>query len=463
MAGTADGADCAIMGRAPNGLPAIGHLGAFLRSPLGFLRNLPGHGDLVEVRFGPQRVLVVCDPGLTRELLLNDRVFDKGGPLYDRLREAGGNGLATCPARDHRRQRRLVQPAFHRARLPEYARTMTRVVDTATAAWVPGQRVDLVAETRSMAASILLSTVFGTALAPANRDRLAEDLRTILDGIPARAVLPDALLRLPTPGNLRHRRANRRARHIMAALVRELRHDPGDGMFGALLTATDPTAEDRPPTDEELVDQAVTMYAGGTETTSGAVAWAVHLAAADPEAGRRLTDECRSVLGDRAPTWEDLPRLDQARRVLLEAIRLHPPGWLLTRTATTDTRLGAYPVPRGTTLAYSPYLLGRLPALYEDPDRFHPDRWAPGTGGAPASVPTAVFGGGARKCIGDEFALAEGVLMLAGITARWDVHPEPGGLKGSRLPGLTLNPARLTVRVTPARPAADPRTRALPE
>ncbi|MEU0400853.1 hypothetical protein ABZ318_11480 [Streptomyces sp. NPDC006197] len=105
---------------------------------------------------------------MTRDPLVDDRLFDKGGPLYDRLREAGGSGPATCPARDHRRQRRLIQPAFHRARLPGYADTMTEVIDAATSGWRAGGRVDPVSETRSMAAAILLSTVFGTALPAAS-------------------------------------------------------------------------------------------------------------------------------------------------------------------------------------------------------------------------------------------------------------------------------------------------------
>ncbi|MEV6205186.1 cytochrome P450 [Streptomyces sp. NPDC051771] len=440
---------------APGAVPVLGHLPAFLASPLRFLRGLPAHGDLVEVRLGPQRVLVVCDPALTRELLTHDRVFDKGGPVYERMREVGGNGLATCPAADHRRQRRLIQPAFHSTRLPGYAQAMTDRIDAGITAWRPGQRIDLVTELRSMAADILLATLFGAALTPRARDLLAADLQEILTAVPRRAVLPAPLCDLPTPANLRYRKAARRARRTMTALVHRLRENPADGLFGALLGGHDPQAGDRPFTDAELVDQAITMYAGGTETTAGTVCWALYQAARTPEAGRRLAEECRPLLGTRAAGWDDLPHLPYTRQVLLEATRLNPPGWLVTRTATTDARLGAHHVPAGATLAYSPYLLAHLPGQYPDPDRFDPDRWAPGrqtTDGPGRQVPTSAFGGGARQCIGQDYALAEGVLMLASITARWKLRIDPEGPRRPRLPGLTLNPLRLNATLTPTAP-----------
>ncbi|WP_306584431.1 cytochrome P450, partial [Streptomyces clavuligerus] len=436
--------------RVPGALPLIGHTGAFLKSPLEFLKGLSAHGELVELRFGRKRVLVVCDPDLTQEMLRRDRVYDKGGPIYDRMREAAGNGLATCPSRDHRRQRRTIQPAFHHSRLPGYARTMTEVIDEAVRGW-DGPEVDLCHETRSIASSVLLTTLFGTAFAPEARDALARDLETILRGGLRRAVLPEALSALPTPANLRYQRARRRARGMMADLIRAVRagDGSGDSLFATLVNQHGAGTGDLPMTDEELVDQAITMYVAGTETTAGVVCWALHLAAQHPQAGRRLADECRSVLGHRAATWEDLPHLPYTRQTLLEALRLNPPGWLITRLTTTDdARLGDHAVPRGSTIVYSAYLLSRLPARYEEPEHFAPERWAPGTMGA--KVPDGVFGGGARKCIGDEYALIEGVLMLATITARWDVRTAPDAPKRPHLPALTLNPTRLMATVTPA-------------
>lgn len=102
---------------APGAWPLLGHLPQLLRDPLAFLRSLPDCGDLVQVRVGPWRAVVVCDPELTRRVLLDDRTFDKGGAFYDRVREVVHDGVLTCPHEDHRRQRRLVQPAFRPARL----------------------------------------------------------------------------------------------------------------------------------------------------------------------------------------------------------------------------------------------------------------------------------------------------------------------------------------------------------
>ncbi|MFE2955074.1 cytochrome P450 [Nocardia tengchongensis] len=117
----------------PHRLPLLGHMVSLLRDPLAFLSSLPTHGDLVRVGLGPVTAVAVCDPALTQELLRRDRVFDKGGPLLERVREALGDGLVTCPHSLHRRHRRLVQPAFHPGRTAEYAAVMSGISRSSSA------------------------------------------------------------------------------------------------------------------------------------------------------------------------------------------------------------------------------------------------------------------------------------------------------------------------------------------
>src|SRR5947209_7953679 len=114
------------VGIAPGALPLFGHTLSLLYDPLGFLTSLPNHGDLLRIQIGPFEAIVVCTPELVRQVLLDDRIFDKAGPVFDRARDAFGDGLATCPHGMHRRQRRLVQPAFHPARFPGYAQVMSK-------------------------------------------------------------------------------------------------------------------------------------------------------------------------------------------------------------------------------------------------------------------------------------------------------------------------------------------------
>ncbi|MFI5617868.1 cytochrome P450 [Streptomyces sp. NPDC051567] len=440
--------------QAPGGVPVLGHMAAFLRAPLAFLRELPAHGDLVEIRLAGHRMVVVCDPELTRTMLVRDRVFDKGGPMYDRLREAGGHGVASCPSVEHRRQRRLVQPAFHHSRLPGYARIMTACVEEVVGGWRDGRRVDLMVEIRKITAGVVISAVFGTGLDPAVRAHLAADFNVLMSGLGRRTLMPSWLCALPTPGNVRYRRATGRIRRIMAEVIADHRRGGTGGepsLLSLLIDARDPGSEVDAFTDGELVDQAVTMYTAGTETTASAVCWALHLTARHPEAQERLRAEARTVLAGRTATWEDLPRLPYTRQVFAEALRMYPPGWLLTRETATDTRLGRYDLPAGTTVAYSPYLIGRLPALHQEPDRFDPGRWEPQSGErAPRApkAPTTVFGDGARKCAGDEFALVEGVLLLASLASRRHIELQPAALRLPRLPGLALNPGRMPATVT---------------
>ncbi|KJY35350.1 cytochrome P450, partial [Streptomyces sp. NRRL S-495] len=209
----------AVVPSAPGAKPVVGHLAAFLREPLAFLRGLPPHGPLVEIRFLGKPLVVVCDPELTRAMLVRDRVFDKGGPLFERLREAGGQGLASCPAAEHRRQRRLMQPAFHHSRFPGYARIMTERLDLALRRWHHGQTVDLAVESRTITADLVLSAVFGTSLDPGLHGRLAADFDTLLAGFTRHTLLPKRLRKVPTPGNVRYDRATRRVRRSMADLT----------------------------------------------------------------------------------------------------------------------------------------------------------------------------------------------------------------------------------------------------
>ncbi|CAM5317411.1 hypothetical protein SAVIM338S_00703 [Streptomyces avidinii] len=435
--------------RAPGATALLGHLPSFLRAPLAFLRGLPAHGPLVEIRLGRKPIVVVCDPELTRSVLVQDRVFDKGGPLFERLREAGGQGLATCPSGEHRRQRRLIQPAFHQGRFPGYAGIMTERVDAILGSWRDGQTLDLSVEIRKIAADVVISAVFGTSLESGIHTRLATDFDTLLSGFTRHSLLPKPLRKVPTPGNVRYDRATKRVRRTMTGLVAAYReHGAGDetNLLSMLIAARDPESDAPALTDEELVDQAVTMYSAGTETTAGSVGWALYLAAVHPEVLGRLTAEVDEVLGGRTAGWEDLPLLTYTRQVLSEALRMYPPGWFLTRQVMTDTRLGPYSLAEGTTMAYSPYLISHLPDLYPDPERFDPDRWI--QRGRQPQVPVTVFGGGARKCIGDEFSLIEGVLLLASLLSHWDVDLHPGSLTLPRLPQLTLNPGRMVATIT---------------
>ncbi|MER5418043.1 cytochrome P450 [Streptomyces virginiae] len=435
---------------AAGGLPLLGHVVPLLRDPLGFLTRLPEYGDLVRVNFGPLSALVVCDPALIGQVLRDDRTFDKGGPVYDRGREFVGNGLATCPHRDHRRQRRLVQPAFHPTRLPGYAQTVTTRAAELTASWQAGQILDVFADMQKLTAKITVDTLISTT---APRDGLTEAidaLNTIVGGLSLRMATPPPLDRLPTRGNRRYHQARERLPRVFRQIIAERRAagiDHGD-LLSMLLAAQGP---DSGPAgerllDSEVIDQIVTFFAGGTETSGSALAWALHMLGQHPEIEKRLHAEVDTVLDGRPATHADLPRLELTGRVLTETMRLWPPFAFFTRTCTADTRLGRYPVPAGTLIGCSPYLLQRQADLYPDPDHFDPDRWAPNHPHPPRREAFITFGGGARKCIGDRFGMNEMVLALATIAARWRLQPIPHQRVRPVFSGPTLQPSGLRMR-----------------
>ncbi|MFD7256897.1 cytochrome P450 [Streptomyces sp. NPDC059874] len=449
---------------AAGGLPLLGHLVPLLRDPLGFLTRLPEYGDLVQVRVGPLSALVVCTPALTGQVLRDDRTFDKGGLAYDRGREFMGNGLATCPHSEHRRQRRLLQPAFHPTRFPGYAQATTSRAAETTGSWQDGEILDVFAVMQELTARITVDTLFSTTPPPDVLTQALGDLNTILNSLIVRMVTPPPLDRLPTRRNRRYHQARARLPRTLHHLVTERRAagiDHGD-LLSMLLTARDPDSgpAEQMLTDAEIIDQIVTFFGAGAETSASALAWALHLLGQHPEIEKRLHAEVDSVLGGRPATHADLPRLELTGRIITETLRLWPPTWIFTRTCTADTHLGQYPVPAGTTIVYSPHLIHRQADLYPEPDGFDPDRWAPDNPRPPRREAFIPFGSGARKCIGDRFATTEMVLALATIATRWRLQPLPGVHVRPHI-GAATSPGGLRMRAI-ARSATDTGSRPSP-
>ncbi|MFD9409380.1 cytochrome P450 [Streptomyces sp. NPDC059989] len=438
--------------KAAGGLPLLGHLVPMLRNPLKFLAGLPPQGDVVQVRLGPLRALVVCEPALTSHVLRNDKIFDKGGPIFDLGRKVVGDALLTCPHSGHRRQRRMLQPAFLAPRLPGYAEATTARAADATASWRDGQILDVLAETQALTAKITLDTMFSATAPPQVLTEALSDLNTIIKALSVQMATPPLLARLPTPGNRRYQQAWVRLRRNLRHLVTDRRAagiDHGD-LLSMLLTAHD--AESGPAqqtlTDTEIIDQIVTFFLGATETSASSLASALHMLGQHPEIERRLHAEVDAVLDGRPATHADLPRLELTGRVVTETLRLWPPIWGATRVCTADTQLGRHPVPAGTTILYSPYLIQRRADLYPDPERFDPDRWTANAPQPPRREAFLPFGGGARKCIGDRFATASATLALATITNRWRLQPLPDLRVRPSIDGPALTPRGLKLRAT---------------
>jgi cytochrome P450 len=450
---------CALLAQAPGAVPILGHALPILYDPLRFLRTLPPCGDLVEIRVGPVKAIVVCDPNLTRQILIEDRVFDKGGPLFDRAREIAGNGLITCPYRDHRRQRRLLQPAFHHSRFPGYTQAMLREITAVTGSWRDGQAIDVLSETMKIGTRVLLALMLGSTLSSATLDETIGHVSTWVTYLYQSMFLRPPLDRLPLPSIRRFAHANNSLRTILTRLIQDRRADRTDHADLLSLVLTSPDTGNGPAcarnddlalSDAEIIDQLITFFVAGTESTGMTLAWALDLLARHPDIQQRLQAET-DALSPGPVRFDDLPALALTHQVVTETLRMYPPVWFLTRKTTSDSRLGAHPVPAGTTFIFSPYLIHHRPDLYPDPDRFDPDRWTTTrTSPRDAFIP---FGGGARTCIGDIFALTEIALALATITAHWHLQPSTDH-PPRPVRGIGLSPQRFTLHVTSRHPGA---------
>ncbi|XVV07562.1 cytochrome P450 [Actinosynnema sp. CA-248983] len=432
---------------APGGWPVVGHAWPMMRDPVRFTGSLSGLGDLVEVRLGPVRALVPCHPELLWRVLTDDRVFDKGGPLFDRVRATIGNGVGSCPYADHRRQRRLIQPAFHHSRLDRYTEVMAQEAAALASRWRNRQVVDVYPALFGAALRTVLRSLFTTRADDTSVDRMRRSVETLLHQITARMFVPNVLQRLPLPVNRRFDRALTDLRHDIDTLVADYRHtddDRGD-LLSSLLSARD---HDERLTDTEVSDQALTMLVAGSDSVAATVSWALHLLDRHPNVRATLHREVDTVLGGEPARATDLPNLPHTGRVVTEALRFYPPGWLFTRITTEDVDLGGHRLPAGTTVAFCPSAIHLRAEVHDRPDTFDPDRWLPERARHLPRGAFVTFGGGARKCAGQDFGLAESTLLLATLASRWRLRGAPGSDPRPVALSTALRPRRLLLEPT---------------
>jgi cytochrome P450 len=405
----------------PRGHWLSGSLPDFRRDRLDFLsRCARDYGDIVSLRLGPRRVFLVNLPDAIEAVLVTQsRNFTKHFAL--RLNPLVlGKGLLTSEGDFWLRQRRLAQPAFHRTRIAAYGAVMVDYTQRMLTGWSAGQTCDILTEMMRLTLAIAAKTLFDAEVG-AEADTVGTALQLLQANFIARfnSLLPLPVW-VPTPNNLRLKRAVRQLDEILYGFIRQRRQsgvDRGD-LLSLLLHARDEDDGSR-MTDQQLRDEAMTLFLAGHETTALTLSWAWYLLATHPEAADRLLAEVRALLDGRAPTVEDLPRLRYTEGVVLEALRLYPPAYVVGREAIRDCEVGGFRVPAGTTLLMSQWVVHRDARYFDEPEKFRPDRWV---GDLAQQLPKFAFfpfGGGPRICIGNTFAMMETVLVLATIAPRF--------------------------------------------
>lgn len=433
---------------APGSLPLIGHTLSILRHRLHYITTLPAHGDVVRVDLGPLPLYVVTDPDLTHKVFVNDRVFDKGGILFDGFTEAIGNGMGTCPYSEHRRQRRLAQPAFAKPQLARYASIMQEEIETCIAAWHQGHIVDIRAHTQLFAARVAFLTMLATLRGTDTLTQAIADFDTLRAHLLNRAILPPFVRKIPYPASRAYNTARMRLRQLIDSVVSAYRTtgtDRGD-LLSCLIAARDAEGDGEGMTDQEVHDQAIAFFVASIETSSATLAWALYETARHPEVEQRLHREVDAVLGGRTPSLDDLPHLPYTNQIITETLRIHPPAWIVTRITRAPTALAGYSIPAGTNIVLSAQLLHHRPDLHPDPYRFDPDRWDPGRVDRPHRHAMIPFSAGPRKCMGDTFAVIQMNLGLATIAGRWRLTNTPRTQPRSRV-AATVSPQNILMRL----------------
>jgi cytochrome P450 len=442
----------------PGGIPYLGHAVGFAVRPLKFLSEQRALGDITAISFGPNQARIVNDPALVRELLVSrTKDFTKAGPLSDLNSTFVGNGLAVSEGPFHRQQRRLMQPAFRRSRMPAYHSGMQQAAEVMTGRWRNGQPVDIHKDLFQLAVHVMGNMLYKDRFTDEMTDRIVWAVSTAAKGIGWRSLIPLSWTHtLPTPEFRRFTNAQQ-ALHSLGDLVvaehRKLEDADPDHFLSMLLAARNENGE--PLSDKELRDEVVTLFSAGSVTVATTLAWALHLISINPDVEQRIHAEVVEVLDGRPVTTADLPRLEYLGRVITEVLRLYPPGWLLPRFAPEDTELGGHRIPRGTHVLSSPYSIHHDPRYYPDPERFAPDRWLPECSANRFREVYFPFGAGIHQCIGNNFALAEATIALATIAAGWSLCRPPRAKVGTRRTAL-LEPVGLTLiarrRPAPATP-----------
>jgi cytochrome P450 len=350
-----------------------------------------------------------------------------------------GEGMITSEGGQHRGQRQVAQPAFHRQRIPEYAATMVREAARVRETWRDGEQRDIAIDMMHLTLNVVAETLFATDLR-AEVDELADAINRIMGLYNFLIMLPAAewLVHARPPGLAGFVKARKRIDAVVYRMIEAHRRQKSDrGSLLDLMLAASP--DHNADSEQSLRDQVITIFLAGYETVANALSWTWYLLSQNPECERRMHDEINRELQGRIPTFDDVTRLRYVEMVFAESMRLYPPAWAMGRYARAEFRLGDFFLPAKTTVLMSQFITHRDARFFPDPLRFDPGRFTPEAKAQRLKFTYFPFGAGARQCIGESFAWMEGVLVLATLAQRWRLRLVPGHQVEPQ-PLITLRP-----------------------
>ncbi len=420
----------------PKGYPVLGIIPKIGKDALKFFSSMIDYGNLVRLDFGPRTMFLVTDAeGIKYVLQDNNRNYEKG---YDVTKPLIGNGLVTSEGDFWRRQRRIMQPMFHRNKIDDFSRVMVDTAEEITSEWkgYAEQKtpIDVAKEMTRLTQQVIARTMFSTDVG-GQTDMYMEAFEHGLEFLNQRMFNPLPFIdKLPTPTNLRFKKAVQTLNDSIYSLIdeRKLANSNSQDLLSMLLAARDEeTGEGM--SDQQIRDEVTTIFFAGHETTASTLSWTWYLLARHPEIEIRLHAELDEILGGKKPTAADYGALQYTRRIVDEVLRLYPPAWMFARQSINADEISGYHIPAGAMLMLSPYVTHRHPRYWENPEEFNPDRFLPEQSANRPKYAYFPFGGGPRLCIGRDFALVEAALVIAEIAQRYrmrlvdstSVHAQP--------------------------------------
>jgi len=408
------------------GKPILGHLLDFRDDPLGmFERARREHGDLVRSQIAGRHVLFLYAPEHVHHVLVkNPANYEKATRGYSLVRVLLKQGVLTSEGSHWRKQRRTMQPAFHRRAIEAFASAMVDAALDVVRDWASvadtSRDVDVHQAMNGLTLRVICEVLFGKGLG-ARAAVVDRELTALLHGFDHMVTAPWPLPEyVPTRQALRFHLARYRLYRLVDAVIAERRASGAEhpDLLGMLMAARDEETGEA-MSDEQLRMEVLTLILAGHETSANALAWTLLILSREPEAAARLEAEVDRVLGDRPATLDDYRALEEADRVLHESMRLYPPAWLMSRASIGPDVIDGIHIPAGTFLFMCQHTIQRHPDLYDDPERFDPERWRPERARQRPKLAYFPFGAGQRKCIGEQMAWMESRLVLATLVQHY--------------------------------------------
>lgn len=414
------------------GFPVVGALPQVLRQQIHFIESArEQYGDVYNLNLGFTNMIMLNRPEHAQHVLRDHaRNYTKGGPMWAMVRTLLGNGLPVSEGDFWMRQRRLMQPQFHRKRLEALTQHMADAIDEGLNELdelvKTGQPINMAQEFANITMKVIVRAMFGTGLDRDSVTAVSENLTFALDYM-LRGLITNALPAwMPVPGRAKYQRSIEIIDEIVFGVIERRRSEGlGDDMISMLLNMVDDETN-TPMTDQQLRDEAVSLFLAGYETTSVAMAWSLYFMTQAPALMDKLQQAVDATVGQRPITFADLHALEYPRWVMQEALRLYSPVFWLSRTAVETDLIGDFLIEAGQTVGLVIHNIHRHPDVWDNPETFDPERFSPERSEGRHSLAWMAFGAGQRQCIGRDFALMEGQLILSKLIQRYTFTAVPG-------------------------------------